>query len=307
MAGPTVAVHCPTCGEDLWVVLAPGPPTQWFPCPKCGTPFPAALPRDPPLLYSWEVMPNLYPALPLPRRPRLDPRRACVVALVVVAVLATGLAGVLGYYGFEAPAAGSFSVVGSVVTSLPGGTSPATGARVVLTTESNQSTTEIVGPSGFFEFSNVPTGGLTVNVTLAGYAPVSVLAFVSTIYSTVGGGIDVTLTAGSAANGTTETLTPFPDLESFVASIGAAVVLLGLSALVAGFAAVVTRRSDRPAVGIVGGGAGLTAPFVLFFLALDGAFPVVLAATAVLAGCGAFVFSVRAVDLARFGAGTPDS
>ncbi|MGC2360173.1 MAG: hypothetical protein WA691_07740, partial [Thermoplasmata archaeon] len=70
MATSTVYLRCPACGGDLRVVLASEPATQWFPCPHCRTPVPAVVPRDPPPLYSWEVLPGLYPALPRPRVPR---------------------------------------------------------------------------------------------------------------------------------------------------------------------------------------------------------------------------------------------
>ncbi|MGC2788982.1 MAG: hypothetical protein WA547_02845, partial [Thermoplasmata archaeon] len=86
MATSTVYLRCPACGGDLRVVLASEPATQWFPCPHCRTPVPAVVPRDPPPLYSWEVLPGLYPALPRPRVPRWRARRAAAAALLVVAV-----------------------------------------------------------------------------------------------------------------------------------------------------------------------------------------------------------------------------
>ena len=302
MGAPSVTVRCPTCGEDLRVVLAPSPPTQWFPCPRCRSPVAVVVPRDPPPLYSWEVLPGLYPALPPPKVPRWRPRRAAAFALVATAVIAAVLAGFLAYYGVEAQAAGSFRISGTIDATLSNGvTVPASDARVLLTTEGNQSTVEYTGPTGDFAFDGVPTGGVTLNITLAGYSPVDVQSFVSTIYSSGNTGIQVTLSPGGPSNGTTLALSPFPDLETFVASIDSGVVLLFLAAGVAGGAAAITLRSDRPAIGIVGGGAGLFAPIALYFLALGPVFPTLVGISSIVAGLGTFCLAIRAGELARYG------
>lgn len=309
MAAPLVTVRCPACGEDLRVLLAPAPPTQWFPCPRCRTPVPVVVPRDPPPLYSWEVLPNLYPQLPAPRIPRIRPRRAAAWALLLTAFVAALLGGALAVYGVEAQASGSFTVSGTVLeTPASGSTTPASGAHVILTTEQNRSSSEFVGPSGEFAFAGVPTGGFSLNVSLAGYAPVEVQSFVSTIYSAGSTGLTIDLTPGGLGNGTVVSLTAFSDLESLVASIDSGVVMLFLAAGVAGGAAAVTFRSDRPAIGVVGGGAGLLAPVALYLLALGTAFPWFLALSGILAALGAFTLALRTVELARFGsASRPES
>jgi hypothetical protein len=308
MAAPSVAIRCPTCGQDLAVVLAPSPPTQWFPCPHCGTPVPVVVPRDPPPLYTWEVLPGLYPALPRPRRPRWRARGAVAAALVAIAVLAVAFAGIFAYYAVLAPTPGSYTVSGIVVEDLGGGrTAPAVGAAVSLTPEGGATSTESTGTNGVFYFSGVPTGGLSLNFSLTGYAPIEVQTFVSSVYDAGSQGILVTLEPGSAGNGTTVAFSAFPDLESFLASVGSAVVLLGIVAGVAGVAAVGTLRHDRPALGVVGGGAGVFAPLGLYFLSLGPAFPLVLDMTATLAGLGAFALALRAVEIAQTGAGpAPD-
>lgn len=303
MASPVVTMRCPACGQDLRVVLAPAPPTQWFPCPHCRAPVPVVVPRDPPPLYSWEVLPGLYPPLPPPRIPRWRPRRAAAGALLALALIAAVLGGLLAYYGVAAQGTGSFTVSGTVDATLANGaTVPAAGARVALSSETGRSSTEIVGPSGGFAFVGIPTGGLTLNITLSGYSPVEVQSFVSPIYSAGETGISVTLSPGGEANGTTLTLTAFPDLESLVASIDSGVALLFLSAGLAAWGAVITTRSDRPAVGVVAGGAGLLAPFALYLLALGPVVPTLLAISGLLAALGAFTLSLRAAELARYGA-----
>jgi hypothetical protein len=150
-------------------------------------------------------------------------------------------------------------------------------------------------------------GGITLNITQPGYAPVTVVTFASTVYDAGTTGLSVTLTPGGSANSTTVALSPFSDLESFLASIGSGVVLLGLVACVGGFAAVVTARSDRPAVGVVGGAAGVLAPVALYFLALGGVFPELVTGAAVLATVGAFATTTRALEIFQLGPepGTP--
>jgi hypothetical protein len=308
MASPTVAMRCPSCGQDLRVALAPSPPTQWFPCPHCGSPIPVVVPRDPPPLYSWEVLPDLYPPLPRPRRPRWRARPVAAVALFALVALALTFAGILAYYGVLAPTPTNYTVSGAVDRSLSDGQLvPAPGARVVLTEDAGQEQTAIAGADGSFEFLAVPTGGIALNFSLSGYSPVEVYTFASPVYNAGTQGILVALAPGGPDNGSTVALSAFPNLESFLASIGSGVVLLGLVAAVAGVAAVATLRQGRPALGAVGGGAGLLAPLGLYLLALGPVFPFLLAATATLAAFGAFVLAQRAVEMAQTGpAAGPD-
>lgn len=302
MSAPAVSVRCPTCGADLRVFLASAPPTQWFPCPHCANPVPVVVPRDPPPLYTWEVLPGLYPALPPPRRPRVRLRRVAQAALIGVAALALVLAGVLGFLGAEASAPGSYLVTGTVgAETAGGGTVPALGASVVLTTEGGQRLVESLPASGAFSFSGVPVGGISINITLAGYGPVTVVTFASTIYNAGTTDLAVTLLRGGPSNGTTVALSPFPDLESLLASIGSGVALLAIVAALGVVTAVITGRSNRPAVGVVGGAAGLLSPLALYFLALGGAFPDVIAGAALLGGLGAFATTSRAIEIFQVG------
>jgi len=303
MGPPSVAVRCPACGTDLRVVLAPAPPTQWFPCPHCRNPVPVVVPRDPPPLYTWEVLPALYPPLPVPRRPRVRMRRLSEVGLIGIAVVAVIVGSFLFVLGTEAPAAGSYAVSGTVYdrTAL-GGEAPASDAIVVLTTESGTRLSTVSSPgTGAFAFSGVPVGGITINVTQAGYAPVTVTTFASSVYDAGTTGLSITLVPGSSGNGTAVALSPFPDLESFLASIGSGVAILGLVAVLGGAGAIVTARSDRPAIGVVAGFGGLLAPAAINFLALGSVFPTIVLGTAVLAAIGAFVATVRTLELLQVG------
>ncbi len=302
MGAPSVSVRCPTCGADLRVVLAPAPPTQWFPCPQCHNPVPVVVPRDLPPLYSWEVLPGLYPALPAPRRPRVRMRRMAQAALIGIVVLAVVLGGLLSVLGAEALTPESYSVSGTVWEEVPGGGSiPAPAATVILTDERSSGVTESTSPTGTFSFSNVPAGGIALNVSLSGYGPVTVNTFASSVYNTGTTGLSITLSPGSSGNGTTVALSPFPDLESFLASVGSGVVLLGIIAIIGGIAAVITARSDRPAVGVVGGSAGVLAPVALYLLALVGVFPAVVFGAAVLAALGAFAATTRTLEIFQVG------
>ncbi|MGI0131138.1 MAG: carboxypeptidase-like regulatory domain-containing protein, partial [Thermoplasmata archaeon] len=301
MGGSTMFVRCPACGGELRVALAAQPPTQWFPCPHCRSPVPVVVPRDPPPLYSWEVLPGLYPALPRPRVPRWRVRRAAAAALLVVAVVAAALAAVLVYDAWQASRPASFTISGSVDHPVGGSVQPIAGARVTLTNDANRTTSAVTGFDGSFLFNDVPSGGVTLNVTAAGYLPATVTTFVSPIYRATVSGIQVVLAPGSAGNGSTTALAPFPDLEQFLASLGSGAALLALIALVAGLAAIATVRDDRPAFGVVGGGAGVLAPLVLFYLTLSSVLPLVESVTAIVAGAGAFTLTLRALQLVQTG------
>lgn len=256
------------------------------------------VPRDLPPLYTWEVAPELYPTLPRPRAPRWSPRRASAAALLAVVVIAVAFGGLLSYYGTVAAGPASYTVSGTVLAQRPsGGTGVASGARVVLTEDGGAQLSQLTSANGTFRFADVPAGGDALNITMPGYAPVEVDTFANPVYNAGTEGITVTLAPGTAAHGSTVTLSQFPDLETFLASIGSAVALFGIVAIVAGAAALLTLREDRATLGVIGGGAGLTAPFVFYLLGLDPVFPLVLAASTALAAFGSFALMIRAVDL----------
>jgi hypothetical protein len=263
---------------------------------------PVVVPRDPPPLYSWEVMPGLYRAVAPPRIPRWRVRQLAAWALLGTAIGAVALAGIFGYYAAIAPTPGNFTVAGTVeLQSSSGGADPVGGAHVTATVDSGASYSTSTDGSGGFTFPDLPSGGVSLEVTYAGYSPVTVDVFVSTLYTAGATGTVIVLSPGSASNGSSYTLTPFPDLEQFVAAIGSGVAVLGLVAILAGYAAVVTLRADRPALGVVAGGAGLLAPFALLLLSLGSVFPFVVAGSATLTVLGGFALSIRAVQMAQTG------
>jgi hypothetical protein len=298
MAVPTLAIRCPACGTDLRIVLAPAPPTQWFPCPHCGTPVPAVVPRDPPPLYSWEVLPGLYPPLPRPRVPRWRTRPAVAVALVAIVVSSFAVGGLLTYYGLGAAAPAEYTVAGTVEKEVGIGLWAPANATVVLTNDRGQTESQRASAQGTFEFLGVPAGGITLNATLPGYAPEVVQTFASPVYNTGTTGVLIMLSHGPVQNATTVSLTPFPNMESFLASIGGAIALLGLVAIIAGLVAVATVRRDAIPLGVVGGSAGLGVPFAIYLLGLGSVFPLVVVGAAIAGGFGAFVVTIRGAELA---------
>ena len=224
------------------------------------------------------------------------------MALFGVVVIAVAFGGLLSYYGAVAAGPATYTVSGTVMAEVTGGgTVPASGARVVLTEDGGARLSQSTAADGSFRFPGVPAGGDTLNITMTGYAPVNVDTFASPIYTAGVEGISVTLAPGGPGDATTVALSTFPDLETFLAAIGSAVVLFGIVALVSGVAATLTLRQDRTALGVVGGGAGLSAPFVLFFLGLAPVFPLTVAASASLAALGAFALGVRAIELLQTG------
>jgi hypothetical protein len=259
------------------------------------------VPRDLPPLYSWEVYPGLYPELPRPRVPKWRVRRAAAAALLVVAVVSAGLAAGLIWTGWDSAQPARYTVSGTVYEPSGSGVAPLAGAVVTLVDDANATSRTVTGFGGTFSFANVMQGGVALNISESGYAPITLYTFVSNAYSTQATGLVITLTPGGAGNGTTVALTPFPDMEQFLASVGAGAILLGIVALVAGFAAVVTLRADRPAMGVLGGAAGVLSPLALVYLSLSTALPILIAVTTITAGAGTFVLVVRALQLARTG------
>ena len=228
-------------------------------------------------------------------------RRAAAAALLVVAVLSAAFAAVLVYDAWDSVRPAAFTVDGSVSHAVGAVDVPLAGATVVLTNDANQSTSVATRPDGSFSFANVPPGGVTLNVSAAGYAPVTLTTFVSSVYLGPATGLVIVLSPGGPGTGSTVSLAPFPDLEQFVASVGSGAVLLGVIALTAGVAAVATAREDRAALGVVGGAAGILSPLVLIYLSLSAAVPYVMYGTAVIAAAGAFTVAVRAVQMAQTG------
>jgi len=303
MASPTVTMRCPSCGTELRAVLAPSPPTQWFPCPSCHVPVPVVVPSDLPPLYSWEVIPGLYTPLPAPRRPRWRSTRVASVALAVAAVLAGVSAGVLGYDGYTAAQPATYAVSGTVYEDQRNGvTVPAAGALVVLYSDGNRSfSSEVTRTDGKFAFDAVPNGGIELNVTLRGYGPTDVFTFASRSYSTQTGELVVTLEPGGVNNTSADVLTPFADLEMLLAYVGGASALFGGVAAVAAVAAVAVRRPGGGVMGVIGGGAAVAVPAVLVFLALGSAFPLVTVVAGVVGGAGAFTLVLATVEVATHG------
>jgi hypothetical protein len=223
------------------------------------------------------------------------------VALVGLAALAVVLGGALAALGYEALGPGSYTVSGTVLLEWTQGNPPnLVRPTVVLTTESGATFTNHTGTDGKFSFSNVPAGGITLNVTCDLFGAVTLLTFASPIYNAGTTDLSIALHQGES-NTTTITLSSFPNLESFVASIGSAIALLGLVAVLGGVTAVLTGRGDRPAVGVVGGAAGLLSPMALYLLALGGIFPLLTLGTAVLAALGTFVMTIRSIEIYQVG------
>lgn len=300
MAPPTVAVKCPSCGAELRAVLAPAPPTQWFPCPSCHVPVPVVVPSDLPPLYSWEVIPSLYPQLSPPRRPRWRLRQVTPIALAVAAVLAAVSGGLLSYYGFQAAQPSAYLVSGTVYKDLGNGVLvPVSGAHVRLLADGNRSFGNMTtGANGTFWFAGVPNGGIELNVTATSYAPTVVYTFASRSYSTGTQGLEVTLEPGGVNNTSSDVLSPFANLEAMLSDVGGTAVLCAVVTIAAGIAAWMFRRPGGAVGGVIGGGAAVVLPAVLLSLSLGNVFSLVTAIVGVVGGAGAFATVLATVELA---------
>jgi len=302
MGAPSVTMRCPSCGQTLRAVLAPAPPTQWFPCPNCHLPVPVVVPRDLPPLYSWEVIPGLYPQLAVPRRPRWNPATVVSVALAVAAVLAALAAGLLGYDGMVASQPATYVVSGTVseqsATWVP--------ATVVLFTNGNTTFgSQTLTFTRTFQFTGVPAGGIELNVTARGFAPTVVYTFASRSYSTQTQGLGVVLSSGTVNNTTADVLTPFGDLTTLLSYVGGGAVLLGGAAVLATAAAVGFRRPTGAVLGVIGAGGAVAVPVVLLFLSLADAFPTVSIVAGVVGGAGAFALVFATLEVSVRGSEVP--
>ncbi len=306
MGAPAVAMRCPTCGGELRAVLAPSPPTQWFPCPHCRAPVPVVVPRDLPPLYSWEVVPGLYPALPVPRRPRWRPSGIAAGALVLAALVCAASAGALAFDGWLAAQPATYVVSGTVYSEVGGFYHPLRGATVTLYSDGNRSfAAELTGTDGAFRFAGVPNGGIELNVTAFGYAPGVLWTFASRAYSAPLSGLNVTLGPAASNNSSSVALAPFPDLESLLAYVGGGAVLLGGAAFLAAAASVAVLRPEGRVLGVIGSSAALAAPAVVLLLGLGGPFPLVTAFAGGAGAAGAFALVLATAELALRGNGRP--
>jgi hypothetical protein len=256
-------------------------------------------------LYSWEVVPSLYPPQSVPRRPRFSWRRLASIALAAAAVVAGASAGILAIDGLTADEPTHYAVTGTVWEGHGNGAAtPLGGAEVVLWTDDNRTRLETsTFTNGEFSFGNVPNGGITLNITDSCCAATLVYLFASRSYSTATTGLNVVLHPGATGNVSSDVLTPFPDLATFLAYVGGAAVLLAAAAIVAGVAALAVRRPGGAVLGVLGGGASVAVPAIVVLFSLGTALPVVSALAGVSGGLGAFVVVLSAADLASGGAG----
>jgi hypothetical protein len=306
MGAPSASIRCPACGATLRATLAPSPATQWFPCPRCHTPVPFVPPRALPPLYSWEVVPGLYPLQGVPRRPRWRMRSVAAVALAAAAVLSAVAAGLLGSAGYVGALPAQFVVSGTVYDSAVGGPR-VIGAHVVLYTDDNRSSmSTTTGVNGGFSFADVPAGGIEVNITdPPRFAPTVIYTFATRSYSSGTSGLAVALQPGGPNNTSEYLLSPYPDLTTFLAYVGAGAVLLGGAAATAAVATVAVRRPGHAVAGVVGSGAALAVPVVMVLFALATAFPTVAIVAGAAGGVGAFGLVITTTDLAIGGPARP--
>jgi hypothetical protein len=226
---------------------------------------------------------------------------------VIAATLAAISAGLLGYEGFVASQPEQFVVSGTVYEDTHGLLVPTGGASVVLSVDGSMVDSTVTGPSGTFDFPGVPAGGIELNVTAPGCGPTVVYTFASKSYSTQTRGLEITLEPGGPSNSSVNALTPFGDLETLLAYVGGAAVLLGSAAVVAGAASIAVRRPNGGVPGVIGAGAAVAVPAVLIFLYLGTAFQDVTVVAGVIGGAGAFALVLATADIASRGSGSEPS
>ena len=303
VSGPLVTIRCVRCARLLVAPTPPGRDPAWFSCPHCGQPLPVVAPRDPPPLFSWEVYPHLYPPASPPKVPGPGVARLLVALLVLATVVLAGLSGSLGWAGAASLRPGGFSVHG-VVDEVPGRVVvPAVGAVVRLTSETGLTASTATGPDGSFTLSGIPAGGIAINITQPGYAPLVVEMFASSVYASPGvaGSVEVVLVPGSVGNTTYESMTPFGDLDGFLTSVWSSSVLLAFGAAVAAAGAVAAHRQRRFSYAIAGAGAAIAGPVAPGLLGVTTVFPIVSWFAALVVAAGAVAFAIATVRIASTG------
>lgn len=220
------------------------------------------------------------------------------VALVAASVLACAAAGLLAYEGFLGAEPARYVVTGTVYQPGGGLLTPMAGATVVLSSNGVIVATNTTGLAGTFIFRNVAAGGIELNVTAVGYAPTVVYTFASPSYSTQTRGLNIEIEPGSANNTSVAALTPFGDLETFLAYIGGATVLLVGAAGAAGAAAFAVRRPLGGVAGVIGAGAAVAVPVVLVLLYVGTLFPTVTAVAGAAGGAGGFALVLATTSVA---------
>lgn len=264
--------------------------------------MPVVPPTNPPPIFSWEVYPNVYPPPPPLRAPSRSVGRLATVALVACALLLMGLGGALVFSGAEALGPASFRLSG--IVEFGGSHLPLQGAAVSLGSETGWTETVTTPANGTFHFAGIPAGGATLNVTAVGMAPVTVGMFFSPSFRSTGagpGGLVILLAPGSAANAATVFESPFPDLESFVASVWSAGVLLFLGAIIAAVGGWLAYHRRRPTVGVAGGLSAAVAPFALAILGVTTAFPLVAYPAATTVGLGLVAAILELIPVVNVG------
>ncbi|MCI4362626.1 MAG: carboxypeptidase-like regulatory domain-containing protein [Thermoplasmata archaeon] len=307
MSGPSVTIRCVRCGRFLVAPAPPGRDPAWFSCPHCAQPVPVVAPRDPAPLFSWEVYPHLYPPANPPRVPGPGVARLLVALLLTATVVLGGLAGGLGWAGVASLRAGGFPVRGVVIDALGSSNAPAFGAIVNLTSETGMTATVVTGVDGTFLFPSVPAGGIALNITQAGYGPLQVQLFASSVYASPGiaGTLHVSLVPGFPDNTTYESLTPFGDLNGFLTSLWSSSVLLSFGAIVAAVGTLAAYRDRRFQYAVAGASAAVAGPLAPGLLGVTAVFPVVTWFAGLVVASGVAAFAIAAVRLATVGATPP--
>ncbi len=293
MATP-VDLRCPHCGAWLRAYSAYPQRTAYTRCPHCLATLPFVVPRTPAPLFSWEVHPGLYPAVPAPRAP-FRQQRAVVFALLLVGTLL--IVGVGGWFAVEGAVALSPGTVTLGGTLTP---APIVGAWVNVTGE-NGFHENVSVPAGSFSVPGVPYGGITLSAGAPGFQTVTFDWFVSVVYSTETGNLSrltIALASDSAPAQAAAVPATFPNLEAFVATLWSGTGLLAVTAVVAGLGTVAARRG-RLAPAVAAGSAVLLSPAISPILGLYLVDSTVFAISLAALPIGVLALTLTVPELAR--------
>jgi hypothetical protein len=171
--------------------------------------------------------------------------------------------------------AGGERIAGTVLALDPstGVEAPLPGAWVNVTGATGPNST-MTGPNGAFLFAKLAPGEHALTAAASGYGNLTFLLFVAPYFSAPQGNLThltlVLLPATSANASRVVTESPFPDLETYLASLYSSSALEALTGLLAVWGAVSILRGRAPARGVVGGSAAVLGPL----LAVAGGFTI---------------------------------
>lgn len=259
-------IRCPRCGTEFWAAHpAHHPGVAWSTCPRCWSPVPSFLTHDSPPLFSWEVQRHLYPEPAWPTRPTPRTLLFIVGLLLGAGLLLVAVAGGLAWVGVASLDYPNQTIAGVVLGGTPGGPfNPVVDAQVSLSGIEGVNVTT-TNTAGTFSFTGVSAGEHLLRVLAAGYPTTALDTFLSPFYNAPAGNVThlvVDLPTSTGTGGRLITYTDFPDLETYVATLLASTVIVGVAGVLAIAGSLILWKKGSAPKPVVGASATVIVPLL---------------------------------------------